>query len=179
MAQSQTQDHVWSRGTSISGFAGAAADGSQRGPAFGGSVGWELTPRFALEGSGEWAEFGGGSRAFAGAFQARTALHPSGRVGPFLHGGIGLYRASFDGRSGAPGFYARRMAAATHRPAAFTDPSIVFGGGLDVSLNRTLKLRPDVQVAIVMRDSRSHAVSSFRLHLVYVFEDHPVTPSRR
>jgi hypothetical protein len=179
-AQVAPQDHEWARATAISGFAGIGVDGSHSGPAFGGTVGWELTPRFALDGSGAWTDYGSGSDAFAGAIKLRANLTRSSRAAAFLQGGIGLYRASFDASAvGIPGFYRRRMGIDRSAERTFTDPSFVFGGGINVSINRTLKLRPDVEMAVVTRNSRAHLVSSVRLHLVYVIEDHPVTPSRK
>jgi hypothetical protein len=174
------QDNPWSRGTMISGFSGMAVDSSQSGPLFGGSIGWELTRRFALDGGGEWADYGNGADAFAAAIRLRTNLAWWGGAVPFVEAGIGMYRASFSSHAGdIPDFYSRRMQGADAIGGrTFTDPSFVFGGGVNIGISRTLRLRPDVEVAVVRRDSRSHVVSGFRLHLVYVFEDHPVTPSR-
>jgi hypothetical protein len=42
-----------------------------------------------------------------------------------------------------------------------------------------MKLRPDVEALIIARGGRQHVVTSVRLHFVYVFEDRPVTPSKR
>lgn len=176
------QESPWSRGTIISGFGGITAEPAQTGPLFGGSVGWDLTRRVAIDGSGAWAEFADGADAFSAAIKLRTSLAWWGGTVPFVEAGVGLYRASFESSTGdIPGFYRQRLdeAEATGAARTFTDPSLVFGGGLNVGITRTLKLRPDVEVAVVLHDSRSHAVPSFRLHLVYVFEDHPVTPSRR
>jgi hypothetical protein len=44
---------------------------------------------------------------------------------------------------------------------------------------RIMRIRPDVDVRVVFRDSRAYTVPAVRLHLVFVFEDHPVTPARR
>ena len=56
---------MWQHGSTLNLFAGAAAAPSRRGAIAGGAFGWELKPRFAVEGSGEWMEWGAGSHAFA------------------------------------------------------------------------------------------------------------------
>lgn len=180
-AQTPSKDNPLSRGTMISGVTGMALASSQSGPLFGGSVGWELSPRLAVDGSGTWADYGADSDAFAAAIKLRTNLAWWGSAIPFVEAGVGMYRASFGPNpEDVPGFYERRMVEGDSVGSrAFTDPSIVFGGGLNVAISRTLRLRPDIEFAVVMRDSRTHVVSGVRLHLVYVFEDHPVTPSRK
>jgi len=47
---------MWRRGTTLNLFGGAAATSNDQGPIAGGAVGWEVTPRIALEGSGTWFE---------------------------------------------------------------------------------------------------------------------------
>lgn len=180
LAQAQTpaREHEWTRGTLISGFAGVAADGSRRGPLFGGTIGWDVSPRLAVDGSGTWAEYGDGFDAFAASVKARANLAWWGRAVPYVQGGIGLYHTSFDRDAPrVPNFYRRRMNGMGPGSHNFTDPSIVFGGGFNLSVSRTVRLRPDIEAAVVLRDSRRHVVTSYRLHLVYVFEDHPVTPA--
>jgi hypothetical protein len=172
----------WSRGTAISGFAGVGADGSHTGGLFGGTLGWDLNPRIAIQGSGGWAEYGDGTDAFSASLGARFHLLRSQRVNPFVNGGVGFYRASFGPGASAPDFYSHRMRLdVPHRTlrSTFTDPSFVCGGGLNIAVNRRMRIRPEVNVDLVFRDSRTNTVPSFRMHFVYVFEDHPVTPSRR
>lgn len=178
-AQTPAPEHDWTRGTLISGFAGVATDGSRRGPIVGGTIGWDVTPRLAVDGSGTWADYGDGFDAFAASVKARVNLAWWGQAVPYAQAGVGLYHASFDPDAPrVPGFYRRRMDGARAGSHDFTDPSIVFGGGVNLSLSRTVKIRPDVEAAVVLRDSRRHLVTNYRIHLVYVFEDHPVTPSR-
>jgi hypothetical protein len=176
--------HEWDRGTTITGFAGVASDSAASGPVLGGTLGWEVTPRLGIEGSGSWLEFGGASSAFAGDLRVRTRLWGRRHVDPFIEGGIGLYRATYDARheSAIPSFYRRRMP--DHLPDAltvrtFTDPTVVVGGGANVFLSRHLALRPDVAATIVLRNGRQHLVTTAGLHAVVHFEEHPVTPLRR
>jgi hypothetical protein len=180
-AQSAPGDHVWGHGTTISASTGVSADSSRTGPVIGGSAGWEITPRFAIDGSGAWAEFGSGSHAFTGAIKLRAHLTDMGAAVPFLQAGVAFHRASFDrGGAGAPEFYARRMSRSRpEETRTFTDPALALGGGFNVSITRTMKLRPDVEALIIARGGRQHVVTSVRLHFVYVFEDRPVTPSKR
>ena len=175
----------WGRGTTLTGFTGIAVDSTRTGPLFGGTVGWEITPRLAIEGSGMWVEHGTGNDVFAGALKVRVApFWTRGRLHtavPFLQAGIGMYRASFDARDDMPGFYRHRM----HQDVSggvlrhFTDPSVVFGGGADVAVSRNLSIRPDIEAMVVLRDSSSHVATALRINVVYHIEEHPVTPTRR
>jgi hypothetical protein len=169
--------------TTLSGFAGAAVDSNQAGTAFGGSIGWQLTPRVSLQSSGEWLDRGSGADAFAVAFKAQADLLPALRVRPFIEGGLGLYHASFDSRTtGMPHFYQRRMNMGPNGPtetAAFTDPACVLGGGLHIGVTRRLMLRPNVDAMVVARHSRTYVVTTVAVHLAYRFEHHPVTQARR
>lgn len=173
----------WERGTTMTGFAGVATDSSGSAPVLGGSLGWEVTPRLALEGSGSWLDFGHGASAFAGDLRVRTRLWGRRHIDPFAEAGIGLYRASYDARHApdVPSFYRRRMPAGlpeTLSIRTFTDPTVVLGAGLNVYLHRHLALRPDVGATIVMRGGRTHVVRTVAVHAVVHFEDHPVTPWR-
>jgi len=179
-AQPAIRVNEWAHGTTLTGFAGVAADSTRGGPMMGGSVGWELTRRIAIEGSGLWVDHEGDASAFGGALTVQAALLGSGKAVPFVQAGIGLYRASFDpAQSGVPGFYRQRMGPAGGSVRTFTDPSFVFGGGANVFLSRNLAIRPDVEAMVVLRNSRSHVVTALSMQVVYHFEDHPVTPARR
>jgi len=179
-AQQDVRANEWSRGTTLNGFVGVVADSSQSGPAVGGAMGWELRPNLAIEGEGAWAEFGYGTTSFADAIKARLRVAGKRHVDPYVSGGVGLYRATFGAEDSAiPGFYLRRMTTPAAGRAAvrtFTDPTVVGGGGVNVFLNRHVALRPDVEAAFVLRDGRSHVVTTVALHAVYHFESHPVTP---
>ena len=185
VAASAWAQHVpitdWSHGTTLNGFGGMNADSKQSGPLVGGAAGWELTPALAIEGSGGWTEFGHGTTSFAGAVQARLRIAGRRQIDPFVQAGVGLYRMTFGRTETAiPDFYARRMTDAAARTGrTFTDPTLVAGGGVSVFLNRHIAVRPDVQVTFVRRNGDGHTVTTMAVHLVYHFEHHPVTPTRR
>jgi Outer membrane protein beta-barrel domain len=181
-AQADVRANEWSRGTTLNGFAGVAVDSSQRGPAVGGAVGWEVTPGLAIEGSGSWVEFGHGTNAFGGALKVRARLFGHRRVDPFVQGGVGLYRATFGpGDTEVPAFYQRRLTGQlTGRDVGrtFTDPTLVGGGGVSLFVNRHVAVRPEVEAAVALDSGRAHLVTTIGVHLVYHFESHPVTPAR-
>jgi hypothetical protein len=144
-------------------------------------VGWEVTPRFAVDGTGTWTEFGSGADAFAGSLRLRMRIAGHRRVDPFVQGGVGMYRAMFEtGDSQMPEFYRRRIGPAAEgvTGATFTDPTLVTGGGVSLFLRRWFAVRPEAEVTFVLRNG-THVVTSFLVHAVFHFEDHPVTPSRR
>lgn len=179
----EIRSNEWSRGTTLSGFAGVATDNTASGPVLGGTVAWELTRRVALEGGGAWAGFPDSANAFSGTMAVRGRMFGHGRVDPYVAGGVGLYRAEFRAHSPMPAFYARRHPMARARlpegGATFTDPSLLAGGGINVSVSRHMAFRPDVQAIVVFRDGRRHTVAAVTVHAVFHFEDHPVTPARR
>lgn len=173
--------NIWSHGTTLNVFGGAASTPGDTAAAAGGALGWELTPRFALEGGGTWLDWGERAHAFTAAMTAHVSLLTPHPFVPFLSAGIGVYHASFDRFDAAmPRFYHRRMTGLTYAPgqmATFTDPSIVGGGGLNVHVSRHWALRPEVLATVVLRDGRSFVVTAGVVRLAYHFEDHPVTPS--
>lgn len=181
-AQPVATGNVWSHGTTLNVFAGAGIDSSKTSPLAGASVGWEITPRIGIEGSGYWLDPGTRTDAFAAALKLQAGLTaPHGAV-PFLEAGVGLYRASFaPTASPVPDFYRRRMAArmmglgATH---TFTDPSFVLGGGVNIFVARHIAIRPNVETMIIRREAHTYSVTAVAVHLSYHFEDHPVTPAR-
>ena len=172
-------DHAWSHGSTLNVFGGGAATSGDYAAAAGGACGWELTPRFALEGSGTWLDWGQQSHAFAAMLTTRVAVLTPHPVVPFLAAGMGVYHATF-GRFDAamPRFYRHRMAGFASGPGrmmAFTDPSLVGGGGFDVFLSRHWTIRPEVMANVVLRDSYSFVATTGVVRLGYHFEDHPVT----
>jgi hypothetical protein len=170
----------WSHGTTLSGFAGVPVQSEDSGVALGGAVGWEVTARFAIEGSGSWLDFGDGADGFAGTMMLRTRLFGRRTVDPFVQGGVGMYIASFDAGATLPPFYERRTDVPRLADAVtFTDPTLVAGGGANIYLSRHLAIRPDITATFVLRDGEHHFVPTFGLHVVYHFEDHPVTPGLR
>lgn len=181
-AQEVVRPGEWSRGTTLSGFAGMATDGDHSGPVIGGVAGYEITPRLTIEGSGAWLAFGEGVDAFAGAIKLRARLSGRRTVDPFVLGGVGFYRASFDRVSRvSPGFYRNRLkpSALALGDVSFTDPALVAGAGVNIFVTRHFAIRPDVESFLVLRDGRTLAVTSLSLHAVFHIESHPVTPRVR
>lgn len=178
-AEQAPDAHAWGRGTTLTAFAGAAVDAVRTRPIIGGAIGWEMTPRLALEGGGLWVDQAGGD-AFAASLTLQAELWPGRRTVPFVQAGVGLYRTAIDrDAQDIPNFYRRRLGpGAPTATRTFTDPSLVFGGGVNLFLSRNLALRPDAEVMVVMRDSRSRFVTALRMNIVYHIEEHPVTPAR-
>jgi hypothetical protein len=180
-AQTGPMRHEWSHGTNLSLFAGAGGDGAHTGALAGAGIGWEVLPWFGLEGSGSWLDRGARAEAFAADLKAIIGLARAAAMVPFVQGGVGLYRTSFDrSRSAIPAFYTRRMGGMGPMNAnvTFTDPSVVIGGGLNLFVTQHAALRPEVTSTFVIGDARTHAVTAFALRMTYHFEDHPITPSR-
>jgi hypothetical protein len=167
-------DHPWRHGTTIAVLGGTAVPESAdaRG-AFGTAVGWEINQWVRLEGTGTWIAANRGQDAFAAEFKALTMLTRPARVVPYIGGGLGLYRAVFDGAGAAmPDFYQRRMSGQAAMQRAFTDPSFVFEAGADLFVHRHLSVRPDVSVRLVTRQSHGYPIAIAAVHLAYHFEAH-------
>lgn len=83
--------------TRVSFAPGIAFDRADTGPSISGALTVDLSSRLALEGTGAFVGRGSGADAFS--LQAGLLAHlltGDGRVVPFVAGGAGLYRASFD-----------------------------------------------------------------------------------
>ena len=173
--------NMWSHGTTLNGFAGAATATRDRAGVGGGAMGWEVKPWFALEGTAGWFDWGHHANAFTATLAAHVAILTPRPIVPFLAGGFGMYHASFDRSDNAmPRFYQRRMAGMSDRPAlktTFTDPSVVAGGGVEMFVSRHWTVRPEVMANVVVRDGRSFVATTGVVRLGYHFEEHPVTPS--
>jgi hypothetical protein len=107
-------------------------------------------------------------------------LAPRGAV-PFVSAGLGLYRATLDmNGSSTPEFYMRRMGMAGRAGSGgsqrtFRDFATSIGGGVDLYMKQHLALRPDVRVLFVHADGDTRPVAVYGVHLVYHFEEHPIT----
>ena len=171
--------NMWSHGTTLNVFGGAAATSGDRAAIAGGALGWEIKPWFAIEGSGTWLDWGQGAHAFAPSMTGQVALLTPRPFVPFLTGGAGLYHASFNRVDTAmPGFYRRRMMGMANLGSSitFNDPSLVGGGGLTVFVSQHWTVRPEILATVVLRNSRNFVVTTGAVRLAYHFEDHPVTP---
>lgn len=81
----------------VSAMAGVAAGSSDTGAALGGSVLFDLTEYFALEGEGAYLGRGDGADAFTVGGRLLVNLRPAtARAVPYVAAGGGLYHASFD-----------------------------------------------------------------------------------
>jgi hypothetical protein len=181
-AQTGPTQHEWGSGTAFSVFGGVATDSAHTGLAGGGSIGWEVVPWFGLEGTAAWLDRGARVDAVAADVTAVVSLTKPGPMVPFIDGGVGLYRTSFGpGASGVPAFYQHRMAAMSgplRTSAAFTDPTMVVGGGINVFVSGHAALRPEIQARIVAGDSRTQVVTAFVMRVTYHIENHPVRRAR-
>jgi hypothetical protein len=127
-----------------------------------------------------WFDRGSTADAFSAALTAHVNLLTPRSVVPFVAGGVGLYRASFDAVDDSmPDFYRRRLDSDSGTTRTFTDPSFVVGGGVNVFTSRHWSIRPSVDATIVFRDSESYVVTVAAVGVAYHFEDHPITPARR
>src|SRR6476646_175771 len=133
-AQEPRQD-TWTHGTTLNAFVGVASEPTAGAATAGGAIGWQMTPALSFEGTGAWINSQSSSPWFSAALKVQTRLAHARGANPFVEGGIGLYQASFDaGQADVPEFYRKRM---TEQPGgsvmshSFTDPTIVFGGGLN------------------------------------------------
>jgi len=173
---------MFEHGSSINLFTGAATAPSTNAAIGGAGVGWELTPRFAIEGSGQWLDWNSDRHGFAAAVAAQAGFAGTRTLMPFVTGGVGLYHVEFDHPNlGMPDFYARRMVSGPQMGtiARFTDPTVLFGGGVNTFVSRHWAIRPDVQEIAVLRDARAYWMTTFAFHVAYHFEEHPITPRGR
>jgi hypothetical protein len=178
VAQTTPAGNMWSHGTTVDVFAGVAAASSRGGALAGGAAGWEITPRFGLEGRMAWFDRPARAEAFAAALAARANLMSARTAVPFVKGGVGLYRASFEAADGnMPDFYRRRLGPGFGLSRTFTDPSFVVGGGVSVFTSRHWAVRPEIEATVVRRQSRSYVVTAVTMGVAYHFEEHPVTPA--
>jgi hypothetical protein len=176
-AWAQTAEADWDHGTTLAGFAGVASPFSGVDPALGLSLGWEVTPRFGVEGRGTWFPTSDGVSAFAASIGARVGIQSARPILPFVSGGVGLYRTTFETplREGIPRFFERRMRSGEFG-RTFDDFLVTFGGGVEVFVSRHLALRPEFTMLLATTRADVHAVPQFGVQLAYHFESHPITP---
>ena len=167
-------------GAAVTVFAGGASASNGTDPLVGGSIGWELTRYFALEGTGFWID----SRqmnvytAYAG---GRVTLPLRSNLAPFVAAGFGVESASVDPNGpGIPSFYTRRMMMPTGGgPGAdqrFDDPVVSLGGGFDYFVSRHGAFRPDFRVLLAFAGGQTRPVTTFAVHVAYHFEEHTRRP---
>ena len=150
---------------------------------FGGAVGWELAPRFAVETTARWLVPKNGADAFAVSFTAQTALLSRRTFVPFVSGGLGAVQRELRRKRQPrprvlqpPHGRTRRAGRSDER---FTDPAVVFGGGVSIFATRNMSIRPEVETIWVRQDSMNHFVTSVSVRFAYHFESHRVTSSAK
>lgn len=169
----------WRNGTTLAGFVGGAT-APDPSAATGASLGWELLPHLTIDGSGIWTMPRDEASTVTALLGVRVNLTPPRPVVPFVSGGAGVHRATFDtSTSPVPEFYRRRLPSVStglRRRYAFDDFAYAVGAGADIFLRRHLALRPDVRLVFVTDGGATHTGGVYGLHLAYHFEDHPTTP---
>lgn len=171
----QSQDNPFRFGTALSGFAGGAADDQGTAPAVGLELGWEITRRLAIQGNTLWTAPGDGQHDFAVMIGPKINLTRTGRGIPFVIGGVGMYRATFDSLAGPlPPFYGDRLAPSQRLDVGgtFDDFVATIGGGAEVFINAHWAVRPDARVMMVFGNSDTRWVTTFGGSLAYHFERH-------
>ena len=181
-ATAKPAEYDWRHGTTLNVLAGVNSASSRVGLLGGAAFGWEVTPRFAVEGTGSWLDRGRFANAFAADVKGSISATGPGRVVPFIGAGVGLYRASFErAQATVPDFYHRRMAMKQHAftTAIFTDPTVVVSAGANLFLTERVSVRPEVELKVIARDSRSYTMTVLAMRLAYHFEEHPLSSARR
>lgn len=159
------------RGTTLGGFAGVAAGDTKA--ALGTALGWEISPRLAVEGRGLWLPDGTASTDFVASLNALMPIRPLGAVVPFASAGVGMYRATVDaGQRDVPEFYRQRLGVREHE--IFQDFALTMGGGANMFVSPHFAIRPEVTILLVTTTSDVRTVALFGVHVVYHFVSHKV-----
>lgn len=171
-------EQPWGPGTTLTMFAGAASSDSRVSGVAGASLGWELTPYFAVEGSGSWIAESVGTQGFVALLGPRVALLSPRTVVPSVFAGVGMFRASVDRNDARlPRFYGRRVGLTPGvGERIFEDFVVAVGGGADVYLGNHVAIRPDLRMLFVTADSETRVVPMVGVNLTYHFEPHPYLP---
>lgn len=119
-------------------------------------------PYLAMGGGAYVAMFDLGNRQLFGMMGNDFTRNNTAQAGPTFAG------------SGMPMFYARRMGAITvpsdgWHMRSFTDPTLSFGGGVNVDLRRGMSLRPDVRMLIVFGGVETFTTTTATLSFGYRF----------
>jgi hypothetical protein len=180
-AQTAAPASDWTHGTMVDLFGGAVtAPSADLRAAIGAGFGWEINHWVKVEGTGTWIAATQGDSAFAAEMAAAVNVTRPNTLVPFVSAGIGLYRATFDTTAGPlPDFYQRGETATSPAVQTFTDPSFIFGAGVNVFTGQHISIRPDVSVRLVYSDSQTYAVTMVTVHLTYHFEVHTVSGTHR
>jgi hypothetical protein len=168
-AQGKPPAHMWSHCTTLTLSGGATTASDQNGGMLSGAIGWEMTPRLGLEGSGMWFARQTGSTAFAGALSVRALMTDSHTLAPFVEGGFGLFAASFDPNRATdiPAFYADRMSGTITN--WFTDPAFFAAAGVDVFRSNRIAIRPTVGAIFAVDDGHAYTTATATVRVEYHF----------
>ena len=165
----------WQHGTTLFGFGGAQSASSRVSAAAGMGFGWEVTQRLALEGRATWFDVNPDTPDFAATMAAHVPLMTRRSVLPFVTGGLGMYRATYDSQSSAANaFYQNRMGDAVTGRRTFQDFMVAFGAGVDVHLTDHFFLRPEANMMLVTGDGNYRPIGLYGVQLVYHVERHPI-----
>jgi hypothetical protein len=175
-AQDELPPHRWSRGTTLAVMGGVATASDDTGAALGATIGWEITPRIGIEGTGTWIDRDPGASAFSASLSVRAALTNTRPLSPFVEGGFGMYLATFDPNrvTNIPPFYADRMAGLATN--TFTDPAFFASAGIEVVRTLHFTVRPAVGAVIVVDGGRGYTLATFTVQGSYHFSKHPLAP---
>ena len=144
--------NTWTRGTTLEAFVGTTLTPRTM-DTYGGSIGWELTPRFEIQGLGAWFPRRGSDEFAADMKLLMNLTRPSTLV-PYVAGGAGLYQGSLEGTDDE------------------TNPTGVVGTGLHLYLRRHFSIRPEATVRFVIDRAKTHRITSITVALTYHFEEH-------
>jgi hypothetical protein len=147
-----TPTHMWTRGTTLEAFVGTTTTPSTM-STYGGSIGWELTPRFEIQALGAWFPRRGSDEFAADLKLLMNVTRPSTLV-PYVSAGAGLYQGLLE--------RARRE----------TNPTGVMGAGLHLYLSSHFSLRPEASVRFVIDRSEVYRVAAITFAVTYHFEEH-------
>ena len=160
-------------GPELDAHAGVSTSDSIAGGTAGGSVQWDMTPRFAVDAGASWFNRGTGANAFSVDGTALLNIVRKQTATPFVGAGFGIYHASFDSSASMPSFYRDRLPAnPIGSTSAFTDPMLRLVAGIDIggvpSESRWI-VRPEVAALIIMANGTSETVFTATVSVGYQF----------
>lgn len=178
-ATAQDRPPAPERGTHLDGLVGVGTTDVHTGAVLSGIVGWRVISEAAAEVRGTWLARGTGASAFHADVGGIFNVLNRERVRPFVGGGFGLYRASFDSSaSRMSGFYRARLGTGVvgNQSHTFVDPAFRLSAGVDWRVHARLSIRPEVSGVFVRRGGRGESIAILGCRVGYRFEDRPVTP---
>ena len=133
-----------------------------------------------IEGVAAWLAQRKGTEAFAADLKLLISLTRPAGIVPYVGGGAGLYRGTFEpARVAMPAFYQRRDEdPARTRSISFTDPSVVIAAGAHLFVSRHFSIRPELGMRIVTNRSNTYRVTTVTFGEFAKSWRHPSTPSR-